>query len=166
MATTQIQQRSEDDFGDFVSNEDEELDLEEVVEPWHRYDVDKTSHVLRPVCVGEVLIGRYLIEHKIGFGGFSTVWMAHDLQKSIDVALKIISAGDIEHWSHEIRIQNEILQKVQDTSHLVTYLNTFLLRGIQPESYHRVIVFPLMGPYLCPPILRKLSMTTRMSAAK
>ncbi|GFF58027.1 hypothetical protein CNMCM6936_005320 [Aspergillus lentulus] len=33
------------DFSDFVSNEDEELDLEEVVEPWHKYHMNDTSHV-------------------------------------------------------------------------------------------------------------------------
>jgi len=43
-----------------------------------------------------------MVEHKIGFGGFSTVWMAYDLQ-------------------------DKIIQDVQDSSHLVTYLTTFLL---------------------------------------
>ena len=43
------------DFGDFVSNEDEELDLEEVVEPWAKYDINKTPHVFYPVRLGEVL---------------------------------------------------------------------------------------------------------------
>ncbi|OAX77482.1 hypothetical protein ACJ72_08219 [Emergomyces africanus] len=82
------------DFGDFVSTEDEELDLEEVVEPWHKYDIKETPHVFYPIRVGEVLNDRYLIEHKIGSGGFSTVWMAHDLQDKRDVALKVMSSGE------------------------------------------------------------------------
>ncbi|KKK17643.1 CMGC protein [Aspergillus rambellii] len=76
------------DFGDFVRTEDEELDLEEVVEPWNKYDLKESSRVFYPICVGEVLDERYLIEHKIGSGGFATVWMAHDLQDKRDVALK------------------------------------------------------------------------------
>ncbi|GES66054.1 CMGC protein kinase [Aspergillus terreus] len=47
------------EFSDFVDNEDDQIDLEDIAEPWHKY----------------------LVEHKIGFGGFSTVWKAHDLQE-------------------------------------------------------------------------------------
>lgn len=150
------------DFGDFVSNEDEELDLEEVVEPWYKYDIKETRYVYYPICLGEVLNERYLVEHKLGFGGGSTVWMAHDIQDKRDVALKVMSFGE---WSHnEIRVQDEIIQNVQDTSHLVTYLATFLIPG--NKCHHRVLVFPLMGPCLYPLTLSKMSMATRMSAAR
>lgn len=150
------------DFGDFVSTEDEELDLEEVVEPWHKYDIKHSPQVFYPIHLGEVLNERYLVEHKLGSGGFSTVWMAHDLQHKRDVAIKVMFSG--EWGENEIRMQDEILQNVQDTSHIVTYLATFLLPG--NGCHHRVLVFPLMGPCLCPVTLRKMSMTTRMSAAK
>lgn len=153
------------DFGDFVSTEDEELDLEEVVEPWQKYDIKESSHVFYPIRVGEVLEERYLIEHKIGFGGLSTVWMAHDLQNKRDVALKVLSSAQ-EWGENETRMQNEILQNVQDTSHLVTYLATFLLPGNKCQCQHRVLVLPLMGPCLDPVIRRKLSKVTRLSAAK
>ncbi|KAJ5715561.1 Protein kinase domain containing protein [Penicillium malachiteum] len=82
------------DFGDFVSTEDEEVDLEEVVEPWQKYDVKETPRVFYPIHVGKVLNERYLVEHKLGFGGFSTVWMAHDLHEKRDVALKVMSPGE------------------------------------------------------------------------
>ncbi|KAE8149068.1 protein kinase [Aspergillus avenaceus] len=150
------------DFGDFVRDEDEELDLEEVVEPWTKYSIKETSHVFYPVYVGEVLDQRYLVEHKLGFGGFSAVWMAHDLQSNRDVALKVMSSG--EWGEHEIQIQNKIIQNVQDTSHLVTYLSTFQLSG--GKRQHRVLVFPLMGPCLYPVILTGMSMVSRMSAAQ
>ncbi|EQL37611.1 hypothetical protein BDFG_01186 [Blastomyces dermatitidis ATCC 26199] len=71
------------DFGDFVSNEGQETDLEEVAAPWYKYDVKDMPHVYCPICLGEVLNGRYLIEHKLGAVGFSTVWMAHDLQENL-----------------------------------------------------------------------------------
>ncbi|KAK6811606.1 hypothetical protein RU639_012498 [Aspergillus parasiticus] len=92
------------DFGDFVSNEDEELDLEEVVEPWYNYDIKETPHVFYPICLGEGLNGRYLVENKMGSGSGSTVWMAHDLQEKRDVALKLMASGE---WAdNEICIQN------------------------------------------------------------
>lgn len=53
---------------------------------------------------------------------------------------------------------------MQDTSHLVTYLATFLLPG--NGCHHRVLVFPLMGPCLNWVILRDMPMATRMSAAR
>lgn len=153
------------DFGDFVSTEDEEADLEEVAEPWLKYDIKETSLVFYPICIGEILEERYLIEHKIGFGGLSTVWMAHDIHDKRDVALKIMSSA--EEWGeNEIRMQNEIHRNVQDTSHLVTYLTTFLLPGNKGHCHHRVLVLPLMGPCLQPVIIRKMSMVTRISAAK
>lgn len=86
--------------------------------------------------------------------------MAHDLQERKDVALKVMISGQ---GDKEIRIQNEILQTVPDTSHLVTYLTTFLLPG---KNSHRVLVFPLKGLCLNHIIISKVSMATRMSAAK
>ncbi|OQE03595.1 hypothetical protein PENSOL_c001G08130 [Penicillium solitum] len=148
------------DFGDFVSNEDEQVDLECVAEPWHKYDIKETPNVFYPIYLGEVLNGRYLIEHKLGFGGGSTVWMAHDLQHRRDVALEAMSLGD---WgANEYRMQEEILKNVQDTSRLVTYLGTFLLPGNQPS----VLVFPLIGPCINPVELEKVPMNSRMSAAR
>ena len=102
------------DFGDYVSTEDEEVDLEYIAEPWHKYSTKDTSHVFYPIYVGEVLDQRYLIEHKIGFGGFSTVWMAHDLHSDRDVALKIISSREGDWGKFEIRIQDRIAQDEQD----------------------------------------------------
>ncbi|KAJ5434749.1 kinase domain-containing protein [Penicillium cf. griseofulvum] len=148
------------DFGDFVSNEDEQLDLEELVEPWHKYDIKETPNIFYPICLGEVLNERYLVEHKLGFGGGSTVWMAHDLHDKRDVALKVMSLGD---WGeNEYHMQDEILKNVEDTSRLVTYLGTFLL----PGDKHRVLVFPVMDPCIYPIELEKIPMASRMSAAR
>ena len=43
-----------------------------------------------PVHLGEVLIGRYVIVQKLGWGQFSTVWLAKDMKhESTYVALKV-----------------------------------------------------------------------------
>ncbi|KAF4442337.1 hypothetical protein F53441_11765 [Fusarium austroafricanum] len=77
------------DRGDFVDSEDE-----------HKFDevAEDPAHYARgsyyPICIGNVLAGRYRIVHKLDHGGFSVVWMAHDMHCKKDVALKITIPGD------------------------------------------------------------------------
>lgn len=54
------------DFGDFASNVEEEADVEDFCEPWHRYDMRDNPHPFYPICLGDVVNGRYLVEHKLG----------------------------------------------------------------------------------------------------
>lgn len=42
-----------------------------------------------PMHIGEVLINRYVIVQKLGWGHFSTVWLAKDIIYNTFVALKI-----------------------------------------------------------------------------
>lgn len=159
---------ADSDFGNFI-DEDRIDELEFIAEPIYLYDTNTADNerVLYPICLGEVLSERYLVEHKIGFGGFSTVWMAHDFQEKRDVALKVICLGD---WAEtEVCMHDKISQDVQDTSHLVTLLGTFLLpRPAGDNRHHRVSVFHLMGPCLSSLVIGKMSipMATRMSAAR
>lgn len=45
-------------------------------EPLHRY----TSGGYHPIHIGQRLhSGRYQVTHKLGWGGYSTVWAARDL---------------------------------------------------------------------------------------
>jgi hypothetical protein len=163
MANTEASPGNMTDFGDFVKDEEEELDLEELVEPWHRYETEDNQNVLYPIRLGEVLNERYLVEHKLGFGGGSTVWMAFDLQDKRDVALKVMARGK---WGdNETRIQDEIIKTVQDTSRLVIYTATFFLPR-DDKSDHRVLVFPMKGPSICTLTLKRTPMASRMSAAR
>ncbi|KAB8214681.1 kinase-like domain-containing protein [Aspergillus novoparasiticus] len=59
-----------------------------------------------------------------------------------------------------------IIRDIQNTSHLLTYLATFLLARPRDSGDHRVLVFPLIGPYLSWKVLHKTSMVTRMSVAR
>ena len=145
------------DYGDFVDS-DGEGDVEDVSEPIERYN----QGLYYPVYIGEVLGGRYRIDHKLGWGGYSTVWMAHDVQYRKDVALKIMIPG--EKGEYEYQMQNEILRTVRDTSHLVTHQGSFLLPGYGGKQ-HRVLVLPLLSPSLGYRAIQ-LPVATRVSAAK
>ncbi|PVH68361.1 kinase-like protein [Cadophora sp. DSE1049] len=149
------------DCGDFVNsdNEEEVEDLEENAEPLLLYFQQPFYY---PICIGNVLAQRYRIEHKLGHGGFSTVWMAYDIVTKKDVALKAtILARDAT--DPESTMHNEIRQRVRDTSKLLLFRGTFSLPS--PNGHHRVLVFPLRGPGLhsC---FASMSMANRMSAAK
>ncbi|KAL4800119.1 hypothetical protein BDV19DRAFT_384482 [Aspergillus venezuelensis] len=65
---------------------------------------------------------------------------------------------------NETRMKREIMEYAPERSHLVNSLASFTLplAGYQ----HRALVFPAMGPCLCAPIVVRISMRTRMSAAK
>ncbi|KAM0080438.1 hypothetical protein ACKRZS_007415 [Fusarium odoratissimum] len=144
------------DGGDFVDSDDE-FEVEEVSEDPQRY----LEGLYYPICIGETLADQYRIEHKLGHGGFSTVWMAYDILEKKDVALKIMTPEDSNE--HEYQIQTEIARDTQNTSHLILYQNTFLLRG--SHGNHRVLVLPLQGPNLRDH-LRQKPLRIRMSAAK
>ena len=105
------------DLGYFASNEDEEDEVEEGAEDSVVYDKEKGSRMFYPIRIGEVLDQRYQVDHKIGHGGFSTVWMAYDLQDKKDVALKVMASGD--SGEHEYQMHDGIRQSVEDTSHLL-----------------------------------------------
>jgi serine/threonine protein kinase len=127
-------------WGDLVDSDDEG-EVEDACEPVERYE----QGLYYPVCIGEVLAMRYRIEHKLGHGGFSTVWMAHDMLNHKDVALKILTTGD--SGEREYIMQREIISAVQDTSYLLTYQDSFMLPGAAGR-YHRVLSLPLRGPNL------------------
>ncbi|KAK2923695.1 Flavin amine oxidase [Fusarium oxysporum f. sp. vasinfectum] len=137
---------------------DGECDVEGACEPINRYE----EGLYLPICIGEVIAGRYRIEHKLGHGGFSTVWMAYDMHKGKDVALKIMTADP--GGEREFLRQNEIISCVPDTSRLFIYQDTFLLPGAA-RNPHRVLVFPLKGPNLRD-YTRETSTIVRRSAAK
>lgn len=42
-----------------------------------------------PIHVGEILLDRYVIIQKLGWGHFSTVWLTKDLKYSSYVAIKV-----------------------------------------------------------------------------
>lgn len=140
------------DKGSFVCSNDE-LDVEDVSEPLDRY----TQGLYYPLSIGEVLNSTYQIVHKLGWGGFSTVWMARHVESHKMVALKIIiprgvegsepgakETNDLEE--RELEMQQEILRSVADTSHLLTLIDTFSLPS--PKGSHTVLVFPVRGPNL------------------
>ncbi|KAJ5443370.1 hypothetical protein N7445_004483 [Penicillium cf. griseofulvum] len=56
-----------------------------------------------PIVVGDILHGRYQIVDKLGFGGYSTVWLARDTHLNRYVTLKVNIADSVQHETKVLR---------------------------------------------------------------
>jgi serine/threonine-protein kinase SRPK3 len=105
---------------------------------------------------GEVLKNRYLIIKKLGYGSFSSVWMAYDVDNNELVAIKIINPQDYKEGMIELQTYKK-LEKL-DNTYLLTMLECFQVTPIHSKYYeesykkknkkernHIVIVLPLMA---------------------
>ena len=63
-----------------------------------------------PIHVGEILLERYVIIQKLGWGHFSTVWLTKDLKYSSYVAIKVQKSA--QHYLEAAYDEVEILDKV------------------------------------------------------
>ncbi|KAF5379755.1 hypothetical protein D9615_005742 [Tricholomella constricta] len=99
-----------------------------------------------PVHIDDEIQGRYRIVHKLGYGGYSTVWLARDQQESRFVALKFIVAS-ASGESPEIRILRHL--GTTNTSHpgrqyIANLLDDFEVQS--PNGIHRCLVTEVAGP--------------------
>lgn len=106
--------------------------------------------------------GRYRIAYKLGYGHFSTVWLAQDLQKQGYVALKFLAADQFGQCA-EVDMLRAIASSDGSSSGPNKYL-TSLLDSFDYESAngkHHVLALPLSRPLIG---LRPLNMDLRTVA--
>ena len=103
-----------------------------------------------PVLIHDLLSdGRYEVLHKIGHGGFATVWLAWDDNENRPVALDILPA-DSPRDCNEIKIHLH-LQKQGSCAELAAAGITPLLDFFEAQSAngnHVCLVLPSLGPSL------------------
>lgn len=63
-----------------------------------------------PIHVGEILLDRYVIIQKLGWGHFSTVWLTKDLKYNSYVALKVQKSA--QHYVEAAYDEVDILDQV------------------------------------------------------
>ncbi|KAE8446748.1 hypothetical protein EG329_011653 [Mollisiaceae sp. DMI_Dod_QoI] len=100
-----------------------------------------------PVELGDVLHnGQYHVLHKLGHGGFSTVWLAQDTVRREYVAIKIIISEASAEGSNIVEtIQREREPSSACFGEFISYPTaTFWIDG--PNGRHFSIVSPLAGP--------------------
>ncbi|KAK7061247.1 kinase-like domain-containing protein [Favolaschia claudopus] len=100
--------------------------------------------------------GRYIVLHKLGYGTYSTVWLAKDCVSGKNVSLKILAAH-ASQWSgnntseeEELkvlsRLQSEEDSEEEGRQYVMQLLDHFVHTG--PNGLHRCIVTELLGPSL------------------
>jgi len=95
-----------------------------------------------PVDIGN-RIGRFEIVHKLGHGGFATVWLAREDGKPGYVALKIVAAD----YSNTYEALPEIASLLRKFPTLfVAERERFFVDS--PNGHHLCQVLPVLGPTL------------------
>ncbi|RKP25180.1 kinase-like domain-containing protein [Syncephalis pseudoplumigaleata] len=104
------------------------------------------------VSIGETFKdGRYTILRKLGWGHFSTVWLARDAECERYVALKVVKSA--QHYTETAVDEIKLLTKVVEANpqapgraHVVQLLDHFRHRG--PNGVHVCMVFEVLGENL------------------
>ncbi|KAF4339008.1 CMGC SRPK kinase [Fusarium beomiforme] len=97
-----------------------------------------------PVHLGDVINERYRIIRKVGWGQFSTVWLAVDMQLSLYVSLKIIVADQPKNKGKEVSLYKSHLQ--HGCTGVVALHDVTKITG--PNGKHDGLVLEIMGPDL------------------
>ena len=111
-------------------------------------DVEKyRSGGFHPIHLGDALKGgRYHVLHKLGFGGFSTVWLARDIDHDRLVSLKVLTAEASRHPT-ELKLLRHFDKHAQDSPwrcNIIAILDDFTIDG--PNGRHACYVSHLGGP--------------------
>ncbi|XP_057297000.1 SRSF protein kinase 3-like isoform X2 [Hydractinia symbiolongicarpus] len=127
---------SEDDYAS-DSDEEEQEDVADYCKGGY--------HV---VNIGDLFQGRYHVIRKLGWGHFSTVWLAWDLTDKRYVALKIVKSAS--HYTETALDEMKLLRTVHTADpsdpgypHVVQLLDHFKVRGI--HGSHVCMVFEVLG---------------------
>ncbi|KAM0811674.1 putative Kinase domain-containing protein [Seiridium cardinale] len=75
----------------------------------HVDDVERLDYyrpgAYHPIEIGDIFQNRYRIVHKLGYGSYSTIWLARDDQKAKYVAIKV---GTADHGPKELQLLDQI----------------------------------------------------------
>ncbi|XP_051964973.1 SRSF protein kinase 1-like isoform X1 [Xyrauchen texanus] len=103
------------------------------------------------VKIGDLFNGKYHVIRKLGWGHFSTVWLAWDIQGKRFVAMKVVKSA--EHYTETAVDEIKLLRSVRNTDPddpnremVVQLLDDFKISGI--NGTHVCMVFEVLGHHL------------------
>ncbi|KAF9075286.1 kinase-like domain-containing protein [Rhodocollybia butyracea] len=98
----------------------------------------------------ELAQGRYRIIHKLGYGGFSTTWLARDQHKNILVALKALRASasvetdTVDGTIRDVAIPQKLHSALPTSDLFRQVYDSFVVEG--PNGLHGILILPFAGP--------------------
>jgi serine/threonine-protein kinase SRPK3 len=110
-----------------------------------REDVQKyVPGGFHPVDIGDK-IAQYTVLHKLGSGGFATVWLVQSSEDNHYYALKILCAASTSDSKSN---EQEVLEHLGQHDHpsVTKLLHAFKVTG--PNGVHTCLVLPVCGPSL------------------
>lgn len=125
------------------------------------YEYDESAESLddykpggfHPTHLGDLLGQdcRYRVVHKLGHGGFGTVWLCRDMKENKWRAVKILAAEHSTGHCADLRICEMLeglspREKDAHVSHVVVPEDHFWHEG--PNGNHLCVVMPVLGPSL------------------
>ncbi|KAJ8127683.1 hypothetical protein O1611_g5953 [Lasiodiplodia mahajangana] len=113
-----------------------------------------------PIQISDVLGGKYRVLHKLGCGGFSTVWLARD---STDQRLYAVKALAADAPENELDIIRYLRNTVGAHRNVLSLHDYFTIQG--PNGSHSCLVLPLLGPSIKQVRLSKVTMDVKRQAA-
>ncbi|XP_016422062.1 SRSF protein kinase 1-like isoform X5 [Sinocyclocheilus rhinocerous] len=109
------------------------------------------------VKIGALFNGRYHVIRKLGWGHFSTVWLAWDIQGKRFVAMKVVKSA--EHYTETALDEIKLLRAVRNTDQndpsrekVVQLLDDFKISGV--NGTHVCMVFEVLGHHLLKCIIK------------
>lgn len=99
-----------------------------------------------PIHIGDILDHRYEVLHKLGYGGFSTIWLANDVESSQYVASKVIRAEQSQNCTELVILETLESGPSEDPgkNHVASLLTNFHFDG--PNGRHLCLVSEVAGP--------------------
>ncbi|RMD41388.1 hypothetical protein DV735_g3723, partial [Chaetothyriales sp. CBS 134920] len=117
-------------------------------------DYDESGY--HPVYIGDTLgtSSRYRVIHKLGHGGFGTVWLCRDQQSPGYVAVKVMTADMTSDDCPELVLISKLDRSLPGAEYIVNPLDFFSVVG--PNGTHLCVVLPVLGPCVSPWLWRDL----------
>ncbi|KAI1802150.1 kinase-like protein [Daldinia bambusicola] len=102
-----------------------------------------------PLDIGETIIDRFKVVHKLGHGGIATVWFCWDLQEDKWIALRINSASHSSDDCSDLKANQMLRARAQgiaelDENNIMIASQTFFIES--PNGRHLCSVLPVAGP--------------------
>ncbi|XP_071961718.1 SRSF protein kinase 1-like isoform X2 [Antedon mediterranea] len=121
------------------------------------------------VKIGDLFNGKYHVVRKLGWGHFSTVWLAWDLKDRRYVALKVVKSA--AHYTETAIDEIKLLKCVRESDEndenrlkVVQLLDDFKVSGV--NGTHVCMVFEVLGNNLLKPIIQSKYMGMSLHIVK